>query len=373
MSQPENKPTILIVDDTAGNIEVLSSTLRPKYHVRAAKNGVRALAIAQDTPPPDLILLDIMMPEMDGYETCKRLKGDANTAQIPVIFITALSDEGDEEKGLALGAVDYITKPFKPVLVQARVHNQLELKRHRDHLEILVHERTQELMLTQEATIEAMGALAEYRDPETGGHIKRTQIYMKLLAEALKDHTRFIDYLDKETIHLLYLSAPLHDIGKVGISDSILCKPAKLTDQEFEKMKEHTLFGRDTLLIAEEKLGGNSFLGFAREIAESHHERWDGKGYPHGIAGETIPICGRLMAVADVYDALISKRVYKPPFPHTKAVEIILQGKGTQFDPDVIDAFQACSEEFLQVALKYADHPEEIATLSEKSHATQGE
>ncbi|MCU7921591.1 MAG: two-component system response regulator [Candidatus Thiodiazotropha sp. (ex Dulcina madagascariensis)] len=367
MSQAEYKPTILIVDDTSGNIEVLSNTLRPKYHVRAAKNGVRALTIARNAPPPDLILLDIMMPEMDGYETCRRLKADPATALIPVIFITALADEGDEERGLALGAVDYITKPFKPVLVQARVHNQIELKRHRDQLEILVQERTRELQLTQEATIETMGALAEYRDPETGGHIKRTQNYMKLLAETLKDHPRFRNYLDKETIRLLYLCAPLHDIGKVGVSDNILCKPAKLTEQEFEKMKQHTLYGRDTLLAAEEKLGGNSFLGLAREIAEYHHERWDGLGYPHGIAGEQIPICGRLMAIADVYDALISKRVYKPPYPHSRAVGIILQGKGTQFDPAVVDAFLACSEAFLHIALKYADHPEEIATLSEET------
>lgn len=364
MNSSDKKPTILIVDDTPGNIEVLSSTLRPTYHVRAAKNGIRALTIAQETPPPDLILLDIMMPEMDGYETCTQLKANSNTAHIPVIFITALSDTGDEEKGLALGAVDYITKPFKPVLVQARVHNQLELKRHRDHLEDLVHERTHELMLTQEATVEAMGALAEYRDPETGGHIKRTQNYMKLLAESLKDHPRFRDYLDKETIRLLYLCAPLHDIGKVGISDSILCKPASLTEQEFVVMKQHTLFGSNTLMIAERKMGGNSFLSLAREIAEFHHENWDGTGYPHGIAGKAIPICGRLMAVADVYDALISKRVYKPPFPHSKAVEIILQGRGTQFDPDIVDAFESCSEEFLQIALKYADHQEEINTLS---------
>ncbi|MES9951002.1 MAG: two-component system response regulator [Candidatus Thiodiazotropha sp.] len=366
MRQSDDKPTILIVDDTAGNIEVLSSTLRPKYRVRAAKNGIRALSIARETPMPDLILLDIMMPEMDGYETCRQLKSDPLTKQIPVIFITALADEGDEEKGLALGAVDYITKPFKPVLVLARVDNQLELKRHRDNLEELVEERTRQLMLTQEATIEAMGALAEYRDPETGGHIKRTQNYMKVMAEMLKDNNRFKDYLDEETIRLLYLSAPLHDIGKVGISDNILCKPGKLTDQEFTQMKQHTLIGRNTLLAAEEKLGSNSFLSLAREIAEFHHERWDGKGYPHGIKGDAIPICGRLMAIADVYDALISKRVYKPPFPHSKAVAIILKGRGTQFDPDVVDAFASCSDQFLKIALKYADHQEEIITLKEE-------
>jgi len=355
--------TILIVDDTPANIDVLAATLQNDYRIIVAKNGKRALQLAGGEDPPDLILLDIMMPEMDGYETCQRLKASARTRHIPVIFVTALSDEEDEARGLALGGVDYITKPFSLSLVQARVRNHIALKRHRDQLEELVQERTRELMLTRDVTIEAMGTLAEYRDPDTGGHIKRTQGYVRLLAKHLQDHPRFADYLDDDTIDLLYKSAPLHDIGKVAISDEILLKPGALTASEFEEMKQHTIFGRDAIIAAESRLGENSFLEIAREIAEFHQEKWDGSGYPHGLAGDDIPIAGRLMALADVYDALISKRAYKPPFPHTKAVELILEGRGTHFDPDVADAFEILQAEFREIALSHVDHEEERQAL----------
>ncbi len=359
----QEKPTILIIDDTPANIDVLAATLQDECRIVVATNGRRGLQLADSEDQPDLILLDIMMPEMDGYETCERLKANARTRRIPVIFVTALSDESDEERGLALGGVDYITKPFSPSLVRARVRNHIALKRHRDELEELVQERTRELMLTRDVTIEAMGALAEYRDPETGGHIKRTQGYVRLLAEHLQDHPRFADYLSDDTIDLLHKSAPLHDIGKVAIADEILLKPGPLTDAEFEDMKRHTTLGRDAIVAAEARLGENSFLGIAREIAEFHQEKWDGSGYPHGLAGDDIPIAGRLMALADVYDALISKRVYKPPFPHTKAVELILEGRGTHFDPDVADAFEALQAKFREIALSYVDHEEERQAL----------
>lgn len=355
--------TILIVDDTPANIDVLTAALRDDYRIIVATRGKKALQLAVCEDPPDLILLDIMMPEMDGYETCERLKMDAQTRRIPVIFVTALSDEEDEAHGLAVGGVDYITKPFSPSLVKARVGNHIALKRHRDNLEELVEERTRELMLTRDVTIEAMGTLAEYRHPETGGHIKRTQGYVRLLAEHLRDHPRFADYLDDDTIDLLYKSAPLHDIGKVAISDEILMKPGRLTAEEFEDMKQHTILGRDAIIAAESRLGENSFLRIAREIAEFHQEKWDGSGYPHGLAGDDIPIAGRLMALADVYDALISKRVYKPAFPHSKAVELILQGRGTHFDPDVTDAFAKLQTRFREVALAYVDHEEERQSL----------
>ncbi len=354
---------VLVVDDTEANVDILVETLGDDYEVSVAMDGESALESVEEERP-DLILLDIMMPGMDGYEVCERLKADQTTKNIPIIFLTAMTEEQDEARGLALGAVDYVTKPFSPSLVKARVQNQLELKRYRDHLEELVRERTRQLELTQEVTIESMAALAEYRDPETGGHIKRTQNYVKKLAEKLKDHPKFNHFFDDNTIELLYKSAPLHDIGKVAIEDRILLKQGKLTDEEFAAMKKHTIYGRDAIRAAVKKLGRDSFLRYAEEIAYTHQEKWDGSGYPQGLKDEDIPISGRLMALADVYDALISRRVYKPPFTHSKAVAIIEEGKGSHFDPDMVDAFLEVQEEFRQIALEHADFDEERETLA---------
>ena len=359
----ESPDQILLVDDNTTNLQLLRDTLDGYgYKLLAAKNGKTALSIARKANP-DLILLDIMMPEMDGYEVCKRLKADEATEHIPVIFVTALTDAEDEAKGLSLGAMDYITKPFNPELVRARVRNHLELKRYQDHLESLVKERTKRLALTQAVTIESLATLAEYRDPETGGHIKRTQNYVKALAMHLKDHPRFRDELNTDTIELLYLSAPLHDVGKVGVPDSILLKAGQLSDEEFEEMKRHTQYGYEALRITERKLGKDTFLHYATQIAFSHQEKWDGSGYPLGLKGAEIPISGRLMALADVYDALISKRVYKPPFPHEKAVEIIQEGRDSHFDPDIVDAFVELEGTFRNIALTYADFDEERQML----------
>jgi len=355
--------TVMIVDDTETNIDILVEALGNDFDIRVAMDGETALEAVADEPP-DLILLDIMMPGMDGYEVCRRLKTAPETRDIPIVFLTAMTDEEDEARGLALGAVDYITKPFSPALVKARVRNQLELKRYRDHLEDLVRERTRQLVLTQDVTIQSMGTLAEYRDPETGGHIRRTQHYVRILAEHLKDHPKFRERLTDTAIELLVKSAPLHDIGKVGVRDNILLKPGELTEAEFEEMKQHTVYGRDAILVSEKKLGQDSFLSVAREIAYSHQEKWDGTGYPQGLKGEEIPLFGRLMAVADVYDALISKRVYKPPYPHETAVAMIREGRGTHFDPDVVDAFLELSDEFRKIALENADFEEERMLLS---------
>jgi putative two-component system response regulator len=368
VSSSENhaEPTdlILLVDDNTTNLQLLHETLDGLgYKLLIAKNGRTALTIAQKARP-SLILLDIMMPEMDGYEVCRRLKADDTTSQIPVIFVTALADEEDEAKGLGLGGVDYITKPINPELVRVRVRNHLELKRYQTHLENMVRERTRRLALTQAVTIESLATLAEYRDPETGGHIKRTQNYVKALAVNLKDNPRFRDELNDDTIELLYLSAPLHDLGKVGVRDKVLLKAGRLTDEEFEEMKKHTQYGEEALRITEQKLGGDTFLHYAREIAYTHQEKWDGSGYPQGLKGDKIPISGRLMALADVYDALISKRVYKPPFSHEKAVQIILEGKGTHFDPDIVDAFIKLEDTFRNIALTFADYDEERQMLS---------
>jgi putative two-component system response regulator len=367
MMDSSDKPKILIVDDAPENIQMLMETLKGEYKIVAAINGQKALQIAAKDPVPDIILLDIMMPGLDGYQVCEKLKADEKTRDIPVIFVTIMTEEEDEQKGLDMGAVDYIAKPFRPGLVKARVRNHLELKRHRDNLEELVQERTRELVLTQDATINSMATLAEYRDPETGGHIKRTQNYMKALATKLRNNPKYKAFFDGKTIEQLLKSAPLHDIGKVGVPDNILLKPGKVTEEEFEEIKKHPVYGRDTIFRVELELGGDvdqSFLRFAREIAYTHQEKWDGSGYPQGLRGGDIPISGRLMAIADIYDALISKRVYKEPFTHSKAVEIIIEGRGQHFDPDMVDAFLEIEEEFRQIALEFADFDEERDALS---------
>lgn len=375
--------TVMVVDDTETNIDILVETLGEDYDVSVAMDGETALEDVASNPP-DLILLDIMMPGMDGYEVCYHLKNDARYRDIPIIFVTAMSEVQDETKGLDLGAIDYLTKPISPPIVKARVRNHLELKLAKEELtqqneilELKVQERTKELILTQEVTIESLAGLAEYRDPETGGHIRRTQSYIRALAVKLKDHPKYQDFFDEKTIHMLCISAPLHDIGKVGVADSILLKPGKLTPEEFEEMKKHTIYGRDAIYAAEKKLGTDSFLRHAREIAYTHHEKWDGSGYPEGIKEENIPVSGRLMALADVYDALISKRVYKPPFPHEDAVQIIGEGRARHFDPNMVDAFLEIEDNFRQIALTYADHEEEREMLSRKNtvsgnHRTEG-
>lgn len=371
-AQPQPyRPTILIVDDTPDNIMLLSRLLKDKYHTKVATNGSTALQVAGATPDLDLILLDVMMPGMDGYETCRQLKANPATADIPVIFLTAKNQIEDEAMGLSVGAVDYLGKPISPPILFARVSTHLtlraarrQLEEHNQNLERMVQQRTAQLLLVQEALILAMGAMAETRDgqgPDDSGanHIRRTQHYMRALATRLRSHPRFAASLSDENIELMTKSAPLHDIGKVAIPDHILQKQGKLDPEEFEVMKLHAAYGRDTIMLAEKHLGGtNSFLMFAREIAHSHQEKWDGSGYPESLRGEAIPVSARLMAVADVYDALISRRVYKPPFTHAQSLEIMAQGRGTHFDPDVLDAFFALEAEFRRIAQEYADEDE---------------
>ncbi len=355
--------TVLVVDDTPENLTLMGALLRDHFMVKVANNGEKALKIAMSDTPPDLVLLDIMMPGLDGYEVCRRLKATAATRDIPVIFLTARSDPGDERMGLALGAVDYITKPISPPILLARVNTHLALKATADflrdksaYLEREVALRTLEVQAIQDVTIMAMTSLAETRDNETGNHIRRTQLYVKALAERLRNHPRFEAVLNERMIELLYKSAPLHDIGKIGIPDSILLKPGKLTVEEFEVMKTHTTLGRKAIEDAERRLGMRvAFLSVSKEIAYSHQEKWDGSGYPQGLAGDQIPVSARLMAVADVYDALINKRVYKAAFSHDQTCSTIVKGKGTHFDPDMVDAFVDIAEDFRSIALKYPD------------------
>ena len=357
-----SRPLVLVIDDTPQNLSLMRDLLAPHYTVKLAPSGARGLEIAAATPP-DLILLDIMMPDMDGYEVCRRLKAMLGCSDIPVIFVTAITDTQNEEKGLALGAVDYITKPISPPIVLARIRTHLQNKLARDFLksknaflESEVNRRVAEVGMIQDVTILAMASLAETRDNETGAHIRRTQHYVRKLAQALQSHPRFSTVLTDAMIALLFKSAPLHDIGKVGIPDAILLKPGKLTDEEFTIMKTHTTLGRDAIVVAEKHLDApNSFLRYSREIAYSHQEKWDGSGYPQGLSGDAIPVSARLMALADVYDALISKRVYKPAFSHEKAVDIIVQGRGTHFDPAVVDAFIPIAEGFREIANHFSD------------------
>ncbi len=361
---PDQKSaTILIVDDAAENLRVLSGLLGPHYRVLAATSGERGLRVAADTPKPDLVLLDVVMDGMDGYAVLVNLRENPATRDIPVIFLTARNDAGDEERGLLLGAADYIAKPITRAVVLARVRAQLEAKQARDWLqnqnvalEAEVARRMHENDMTQRVSIRALAHLAEARDPETGNHILRTQGYVQRMASGLQSHPRFAATLTDSYIHLLALSAPLHDIGKVGIPDSILLKPGKLTPDEWAIMKTHAKLGSDALERAERDIKMPlAFLSAAKEIAHWHHEKWDGSGYPDGLVGDAIPVAARLMAVADVFDALISQRVYKAAFTYADAQAIIVEGRGKHFDPDVTDAFLNGFDDFVAIAERYRE------------------
>lgn len=357
------KPTILCVDDTPENLEILGGLLSGQYNVKVAPSGERALRILAAQNKPDLILLDVMMPGISGWDVCKAIKSDPLLRHIPVVFLTAKAEIEDEQHGLELGAIDYITKPISPPILLARVATHLRLKFAADFLQdnnaflqTEIDRRTRQIEAIQDVTILAMASLAETRDNETGNHIRRTQHYVKALATALKDHPKFAAYLTDHQIEELYRSAPLHDIGKVGIPDHILLKPGKLDVAEFEIMKTHTTLGYQAIALAERALGmKQSFLSCAMEIALSHQEKWDGSGYPEGLAGDAIPISARLMAIADVYDALISERYYKRAMPHDQAVDIIRAGHGQHFDPDMTACFLRIQDEFKLIAEQYSD------------------
>ena len=362
---------ILLIDDDPAALEALNECLRPHYQTRIATRGQKGLELARLQPQPDLILLDVELPDMKGYTVCSALKQDMLTAQIPVMFLSSHTDVFDITRGLQLGAVDYVTKPVAPPILLARVQTHLRLREASDwlrdqnaHLETLVSRRTRdleartlELQHSQDLTIFALGSIAETRDNETGNHIYRTSAYVEVMARHLAVRaSRRHETVAMRDWEMIWKSAPLHDIGKVGIPDNILLKPGKLTTEEFEVMKRHTVLGRDAIRAAEIRVKSEgSFLRVASEIAYGHHERWDGTGYPQGIGGEDIPLSARLMALADVYDALVSKRVYKPPMPHAAAVEIIREGRGSHFDPEVLDVFLETTDAFADINLRYSD------------------
>ena len=344
MTSSSTKQTILVVDDTPENIDVLSGVLRPTYKVKAALNGERALKIAASEPRPDIILLDIMMPDMDGYEVCQKLKANPATAKIPVIFVTAKTEVADEQRGFELGAVDYIAKPVSPPLVLARVRTHLALYDQNRELERKVRERTEELVATRMEIIRRLGRAAEYKDNETGLHVIRMSHYARLIAEALSD--------DEAWVELVFNAAPMHDIGKIGIPDSILLKKGKLNDDEWHLMRQHPSYGAE--IIGEHN---SPLMNMALAIALSHHERWDGSGYPNGLKGEEIPLAGRIIAIADVFDALTTERPYKQAWSVEDAVKLIDEGAGTHFDPQLVPILHSALPEFLDIKERYEEDP----------------
>ena len=350
----EEQMTIMAVDDTPGNLTLLREMFKDSGHrLLTFPHGKMALKAA-DNKPPSLFLLDINMPDMNGFEVCAQLKANDELKEIPVIFISAMTDTLDKVKAFSVGGVDFVTKPFQFDEVRARVSTHLrlqklqsDLKTQNRQLEEIVKEQVREISNSQLATIIALSKLSESRDDETGGHIERTQLIYRALAERLHFCENFIDNLIEDVCY----ASPLHDIGKVGIEDKILLKPSSLSNEEFEIMKTHTIIGADTLQKVYEQYPMNLFLKTGIAIARWHHEKWDGTGYPDGLKGEEIPLCARIMAVADVYDALRSVRPYKPAFTHEKSVEIIRDGAGKHFDPVVIMAFMEVEQFF--AGLKY--------------------
>ncbi len=357
-----DQANIIIVDDTSANLEVLAGMLKNSGHkVRPFLSGRLALQAAENSPP-DLILLDIMMPEMDGFEVCRELKASPKLRDIPVIFISALSETMDKVKAFDTGGIDYVTKPFQFEEVRVRVETHLKLRRmqvaleaHNRHLEDLVREQVREISDSQMITIFALAKLAESRDADTGKHLERIQIYCKLLATKLKEDPHYAESITQTYVDNLFHASPLHDIGKVAIPDSILLKTGRLTPEEFEIMKTHSTLGARTLEAVRAKYPKNAFINMGIAIARSHHEKWDGSGYPNGLAGEDIPLAARIVAVADYYDAVRFKRCYKAAATHEEACKFILDGNGAHFSPRIIEAFKGLEKEFREVRQKMAD------------------
>jgi len=349
----KDKHEILIVDDDLVSRKILQTICKKDWKTYTAQSAEQALILLRNIKP-DIILLDVFMPGIDGFELCRILKERKTTKNIPIFFITAAADNINEKKGLDIGAADYLTKPFNTEVIKSRIKNQLELEKYRKGIEHLVELRTSELENIKEALIAAMVIMAEFRDNETGDHIRRTKYYYRCLAEKLKD--KIPDKLSEDIIDLMSQSATLHDIGKVGISDGILLKPGKLTKNEYDAIKRHTIIGRDIIERTEKYISESKFLKFAKEIIEFHHERYDGSGYPHGLKGEEIPLSAQIMSIVDIYDALTSDRPYKKALSHKEAKKIITVGddrvKPGFFSPLILDAFKECADDFKHISLK---------------------
>jgi len=346
------KKLIILVDDNPANLRIGKNVLAEKYAVATAPSAEKMFGLLENNNPA-MILLDVDMPETNGYEAIKKLKSKPETKDIPVIFLTARTESDDELEGLSLGAIDYITKPFQPPLLLKRIEVHLlveaqrkELQYFNENLQKMVEEKTQSVIELQNALLKTMAELVECRDDITGGHIERTQRGIKILLEEIEKSGIYREKTKGWNMNLLLQSCQLHDVGKISISDNILKKPGKLTDEEFNEMKKHTSFGEQIIEKIETLAKESDFLDYAKIFAASHHEKWDGSGYPRGLKGEKIPLLGRIMAIADVYDALTSERHYKKAFSHEEAVRIITEGSGTQFDPALVDVFTRTAAQF---------------------------
>lgn len=338
----------MLVDDNLTNLNVGKNALLEHYDILPATSAEKMFKLLGRVTP-DLILLDVEMPEMGGYEAIKILKSNPETAFIPVIFLTAMIDQESELAGLSLGAVDYITKPFVQTLLLKRIELHLQLEDYNHNLKNMVEEKTKTILEMQNAVFELLAEVVEYKDDVTGGHISRTQKYLRIMLDELIRRSIYSEEVSAWDPRLIVLSSQLHDVGKVAIKDSLLLKEGKLTDEEFEEMKKHTIYGAKIIEKIESNTTGRQFIEHARLMALTHHEKWDGTGYPYGLKGESISLEGRLMAFADVYDALVSTRPYKAPFSHPEAVDIIRQGQGTHFDPALLEVFLAVTDKFLEI------------------------
>jgi len=360
----EGKQTILVVDDIVENRKMLTTLLTPMgYSIVEAADGEQALQKFEEVQP-DLLLLDLNMPKLDGFEVCKRLKSNPETNMVPIIVITGLADDQNHLMALQNGADDFLAKPFNMLFLKARLNSLLAMKRlhdenmtYQESLKKSNIELMETLIATQDITIVALAKLAEFRDPETGEHLERMREYAKTLAVELHKKQKYSEYIDQHYIDNIYKSTPLHDIGKVGIPDEVLLKPGKLTAEEFDIMKRHCEIGGDSISSAI-RLSGmeQSFLDMGKDIAYYHHEKWNGQGYPKGLAGEAIPLTARITALADVYDALTSKRVYKEAFSHERSRSILLEESGKSFDPEIVEAFTNTEKEFIAIRNEYGDN-----------------
>ena len=341
---------ILVVDDNTTNLRLAEKALKPLYKVTLLISGEQALKFLSKNKP-DLILLDIMMPGIDGFQTIKAIKNNDETKYIPVIFLTAQSESFSEINGLQLGAADFIAKPFVPEVMLRRVALQIELNTYRNRL----YEQTQMVEKLQDVLVTSITELVEFRDKITGGHARRTAIYLKILIEQLNVHPMYSHIVTKEFAENMLRSAPIHDVGKIGINDDILTKTSILDDNERAFMKQHTILGGMAIDKAINQIPDNNFLHVAKDMALYHHERWDGSGYPDGLSGEAIPFSARLMAITDVYDALTTRRSYKEPYTHKQALDVMYSLRGTHFDPDLLDVFLSCEEEFREVCESFKE------------------
>ncbi|MDR1395240.1 MAG: response regulator [Deltaproteobacteria bacterium] len=342
------KRKIMLVDDNLTNLNVGKNALLEHYDVLPATSAEKMFKLLGRVTP-DLILLDVEMPVMGGYEAIKILKSKMETAFIPVIFLTAMNDQESELAGLSLGAVDYITKPFVQPLLLKRIELHLQLEDYNHNLKNMVDEKTRTILEMQNAVFELLAEVVEYKDDVTGGHVSRTQKYLRIMLEELVRKGVYTEEVSSWDNRLIVLSSQLHDVGKVAIKDSLLLKEGRLTPEEFEEMKKHTVYGAKIIEKIESSTSERRFIEHARLMALTHHEKWDGTGYPYGLKGQAISLEGRLMAFADVYDALVSTRPYKAPFTHLQAVDIIRQGSGTHFDPALVEVFLGVTGQFLEI------------------------